>query len=154
VVLVTVAKFLIQLIFTFPSSRSILPFIKQFNENDFEDKTANEQCEDDDEDKNHLTRKDSKISKNNKNLINQLFLQRTDQTPLLFSNAQFIHRKSIANLELTQTEYHIEKHKLNSRSDHDLLFSQHIDTLLANNVCPGCRASWGTNLDRVSTISN
>jgi hypothetical protein len=121
----------------------------------------------------HLSRKDSKILKNNKNLLNQLFLNsntesslilhstgglhRTDQIPLLFN--QFNHRKSIANLELTQADFHFEKHKVNSRSEHDLLFQQQLGSLLSSGIenviaCPQIRSSWDTNLDRVSTISN
>lgn len=146
--------------------------MKHFYENEHEDKTANEQCGEEVDD-DQLARKDSKNMKNNKNLLNQLFLNsntessliltdntglhRTDQIPLLYQ-AQFNHRKSIANLELTQTEYHIEKHKINSRSEHDLFFSQQqIGTLLTDVMScqPTNRTnSWDTNLDRVSTISN
>lgn len=147
--------------------------MKHFYESEHVEKAANEQGgEEIDEDP--LSRKDSKNMKNNKNLLNQLFLNsntessliltdnttlhRTDQIPLLYQ-AQFNHRKSIANLELTQTEYHIEKHKMNSRSEHDLLFSQQqIGTLLTDVMgcqpCVGRNSSWDTNLDRVSTISN
>lgn len=147
--------------------------MKHFYESEHEDKAANEQTGEETDD-DHLARKDSKNIKNNKNLLNQLFLNsttesslilandntgqchRTDQIPLLYRQAQFNHRKSIANLELTQTEYHIENHKLNSRSEHDLHFQQQIGTLLTDVIgCPpGGRSSWDTNLDRVSTISN
>lgn len=141
-------------------------------------RSANEQGDEEIDDE-HLARKDSKNMKNNKNLLNQLFLNsntesavvltgagainhRTDQIPLLYQ-AQFNHRKSIANLELTHAEYHFEKHKPNSRSEHDLVYQQkqqQFGTLLANGnidnliAClPGMRSSWDANLDRVSTIS-
>ncbi|CRK92969.1 CLUMA_CG006584, isoform A, partial [Clunio marinus] len=88
---------------------------------------------------------------------------RNDQIPLLYQT-QFNHRKSIANLELTHSEYHFEKHKINSRSEHDLVYQQkqqQFGTLLANGkidnlmkCAPGIRCSWDTNIDRVSTISN
>jgi hypothetical protein len=153
--------------------------MKHFYEIENCEATANEQC-DDELEEDHLTRKDSKNMKNNKNLLNQLFLNsntdssivltgsgtihhRTDQIPLLY-HAQFNHRKSIANLELTHTEYHFEKHKINSRSEHDLVYQakqQQFDTLVANgnmenlmNCKPSIRSSWDANLDRVSTISN
>lgn len=138
--------------------------------------TPNEQGggEETDEDNNQ------KDSKNNKNLLNQLFLNSntesslvlassnglhrstTDQIPLLYQ-AQFNHRKSIANLELSsQVDFHFEKHKINSRSEHDLLFQQQqLGNLLTNGfenmiACPTIRTSWeaNLNLDRVSTISN
>lgn len=154
-------------------SRSILPFMKHFYESEHEEKAANEQTGEETDD-DQLARKDSKNMKNNKNLLNQLFLNSntesslvlandntglhrtgTDQIPLLYRQAQFNHRKSIANLELTQTEYHIENHKLNSRSEHDLLYQQQLGTLLTDCFpAPGTRSSWDTNLDRVSTISN
>jgi hypothetical protein len=146
--------------------------MKHFYEGENEDKAANEQTGEETDD-DHLARKDSKNMKNNKNLLNQLFLNsntesslilandntglhRTDQIPLLYRQAQFNHRKSIANLELKQTEYHLEKNRINSRSEHDLLFQQQIGTLLTDVIgCPpGGRSSWDTNLDRVSTISN
>lgn len=157
-------------------SRNILPFMKHFYEIENCEATANEQC-DEELEEDHLARKDSKNLKNNKNLLNQLFLNsntessmvltssgaihhRTDQIPLLYQ-AHFNHRKSIANLELTHTEYHIEKHKINSRSEHDLVYQQkqqHFGSLLANGKIDnliGCiRSSWDANLDRVSTISN
>lgn len=145
--------------------------MKHFYECEHIDKSANEQCgEEVDEDP--LARKDSKNMKNNKNLLNQLFLNsntessliltdnttlhRTDRIPLLYQ-AQFNHRKSIANLELQQTEYHVKNHKINSRSDHDLVYSQQLGNLLTDVIgCPpvGRTSSWDTNLDRVSTISN
>jgi hypothetical protein len=142
--------------------------------------TANEQTGDECEE-DHLSRKDSKNLKNNKNLLNQMFFNsntessmvltssgtishRTDQIPLLYQT-QFNHRKSIANLELTQAEYHIDKHKTNSLSEHDLVYQQkqqQFDALLANGkidnlmscVQSQIRSSWDANLDRVSTISN
>lgn len=142
--------------------------------------TANEHGEDELEE-DHLARKDSKNIKNNKNLLNQLFLNsatessmvltgsgtihhRTDQIPLLYQ-AQFNHRKSIANLELTRAEYHLEKHKINSRSEHDLVYQQkqQFGSLLASGKIDnliGCvpalrsHGSWDANIDRVSTISN
>ena len=151
--------------------------MKHFYEIEQGDVAANEQCEEEQEE-DQLARKDSKNMKNNKNLLNQLFLNsttessmvltgsgtihRTDQIPLLYPT-QFNHRKSIANLELTHAEYHFEKHKVNSRSEHDLVYQQkqqqfgslvasgRIDNLIG---CPGIRSSWDTNLDRVSTISN
>jgi hypothetical protein len=154
--------------------------MKHFYEVENGEGTANEQCEEEVEE-DQLARKDSKNMKNNKNLLNQLFLNnntessmiltgsgtihhRTDQIPLLYQ-AQFNHRKSIANLELTHTEYHFEKHKINSRSEHDLVYQQKQQqygcALLANgkidnfiSCVPGMRGSWDTNLDRVSTISN
>jgi hypothetical protein len=153
--------------------------MKHFYEQENCEATANEQC-DEDIDEETLSRKDSKNMKNNKNLLNQLFLNnntessmvltgsgtiphRTDQIPLLYQ-AQFTHRKSIANLELTHTEYHFEKHKINSRSEHDLVYQQQqqqFSSLLVNSAkidnligVPGMRGSWDTNLDRVSTISN
>lgn len=146
--------------------------MKHFYESENCDKAANEQCSEEIEE-DPLARKDSKNLKNNKNLLNQLFLNsntessliltdnttihRTDRIPLLYQQAQFNHRKSIANLELKQTEYHIEKHKVNSRSEHDLVFSQQMGSLLNDVIgCGpgGIRSSWDTNLDRVSTISN
>lgn len=156
--------------------------MKHFYETEQADVTTNEQvCEDEIED-DQLARKDSKNMKNNKNLLNQLFLnsntessmvltssgalpQRTDQIPLLYQT-HYNHRKSIANLELTHAEYHFEKHKVNSRSEHDLVYQQKQqqfgkEMLLANgkidNVIgcmSGIRSSWDNNLDRVSTISN
>jgi hypothetical protein len=152
--------------------------MKHFYEQENCEATANEQCDEEIEE-DQLARKDSKNMKNNKNLLNQLFLNnnessmvltgsgtihhRTDQIPLLYQ-AQFNHRKSIANLELTHTEYHIEKHKMNSRSEHDLVYQQkqqQFGSLLANGAkidnligVPGMRGSWDANLDRVSTISN
>lgn len=154
--------------------------MKHFYEVENCEATANEQCDEEIEE-DQLARKDSKNMKNNKNLLNQLFLNsntessivltgadaihhRTDQIPLLYQ-AQFNHRKSIANLELNQTEYHFEKHKVNSRSEHDLVYQakqqQQYDCLIANgnmenliSCMPGMRSSWDTNLDRVSTISN
>lgn len=153
--------------------------MKHFYEIEAGEVTANEQG-DDELEEDQLARKDSKNMKNNKNLLNQLFLNsntessmvltgsgtihhRTDQIPLLYQ-AQFNHRKSIANLELTHAEYHFEKHKVNSRSEHDLVYQQkqqQFGTLLANGnmenligCVPGLRSSWDTNLDRVSTISN
>lgn len=158
-------------------SRNILPFMKHFYDVEQGEVTANEQC-DEEAEEDQLARKDSKNMKNNKNLLNQLFLNnntessmvltgsgtlhpRTDQIPLLYQS-HFNHRKSIANLELTHTEYHFEKHKVNSRSEHDLVYQQKqqqfqnangkIDTLI--NCLPGMRTSWDANLDRVSTISN
>lgn len=147
--------------------------MKHFYESEHGENAApNEQEETDDD--NQLARKDSKNMKNNKNLLNQLFLNsntesslvlassnglhRTDQIPLLYQ-AQFNHRKSIANLELTKADFHFEKHKINSRSEHDLLFQQQLGNLLTNGIdnvisCPPIRSSWDTNLDRVSTISN
>lgn len=156
--------------------------MKHLYETDPTDVAANEQCSVDDElDEDQLARKDSKNMKNNKNLLNQLFLnsatessvltssgtiqQRNDQIPLLYQS-HYNHRKSIANLELTHAEYHIEKHKVNSRSEHDLVYQQKQqqfgkEMLLANgkidNVIgcmSGIRSSWDNNLDRVSTISN
>jgi hypothetical protein len=156
--------------------------MKHFYEVENCEATANEQCDEEiEEDQNQLARKDSKNMKNNKNLLNQLFLNsntessivltgsgvihRTDQIPLLYQS-QFNHRKSIANLELTHTEYsHFDKHKINSRSEHDLVYQakqqQQYDCLIANGnmenligCMPGIRSSWDTNLDRVSTISN
>jgi hypothetical protein len=153
--------------------------MKHFYEIENCEATANEQCEEEIEE-DPLTRKDSKNMKNNKNLLNQLFLNtntessiltgsggiyhRTDQIPLLYQS-QFNHRKSIANLELTHTEYNFEKHKINSRSEHDLVYQAkqqqqfdclnmggNMDNLIA--CMPGIRSSWDTNLDRVSTISN
>lgn len=153
--------------------------MKHFYEVEQGDATANEQGDDEPEE-DQLARKDSKNLKNNKNRLNQLFLNsatessmvltgsgtihhRTDQIPLLYQ-AQFNHRKSIANLELTHAEYHFEKHKVNSRSEHDLVYQQkqqHFGTLMANGkidnligYVPGLRSSWDTNIDRVSTISN
>lgn len=163
-------------------SRSILPFMKHFYDvEQCGEAQANEQtgeeCEED-----HLSRENSKNLKNNKNLLNQMFFNsatessmvltgsgtishRTDQIPLLYQT-QFNHRKSIANLELNQAEYHIEKHKANSLSEHDLVYQQkqqQFDALCANgkmdNLMNCCvhqpiRSSWDANLDRVSTISN
>lgn len=154
--------------------------MKHFYEIENCEATANEQCDEEIEE-DQLARKDSKNMKNNKNLLNQLFLNsntesstiltgadaihhRTDRIPLLYQT-QFNHRKSIANLELTHTEYHFEKHKVNSRSEHDLVYQakqqQQYDCLMANgnmenliSCMPGIRSSWDTNLDRVSTISN
>lgn len=154
--------------------------MKHFYEIENCEATANEQC-DEEVEEDTLARKDSKNMKNNKNLLNQLFLNsntessiiltgsdvihhRTDQIPLLYQS-QFNHRKSIANLELTHTEYHFEKNKINSRSEHDLVYQakhqQQFDCLMANGnmenligCTPGIRSSWDTNLDRVSTISN
>lgn len=149
--------------------------MKHFYDVEEGEATANEQC-DDEVEEDQLARKDSKNMKNNKNLLlNQLFLNsttessialtgsgsdRTDQLPLLYQ-AQFNHRKSIANLELTRTEYHIEKQKVNSRSEHDLVYQQQQQQYYANgnidnliSCVPGLRTSWDTNLDRVSTISN
>lgn len=151
--------------------------MKHFYEIEHGEVTANEQCEDELEE-DQLARKDSKNMKNNKNLLNQLFLNtntessivltgsgaihhRTDQIPLLY-HAQFSHRKSIANLELTHEEYHYDKQKVNSRSEHDLVYQQkQQQSFLANGnienmigCMPGIRSSWDTNLDRVSTISN
>lgn len=154
--------------------------MKHFYEIEQGEVTANEPV-DEEPDEDQLARKDSKNMKNNKNLLNQLFLNattessmvltgsgtihhRTDQIPLLYQ-AQFNHRKSIANLELTHAEYHFEKHKINSRSEHDLVYQQkqqqQFGSLLANGrmenligCVPGLRSSWDTNLDRVSTISN
>lgn len=150
--------------------------MKHFYENDQIDSTANDQGGEETDDDNQLARKDSKNLKNNKNLLNQLFLNsntesslvltsssglhRTDQIPLLYQT-QFNHRKSIANLELTQADFHFEKHKPNSRSEHDLLFQQQFGHLFTNGlesviVCPMPKrnSSWDANLDRVSTISN
>lgn len=129
---------------------------------------------DEDTENDRLARNDSKNMKNNKNLLNQLFLNnaessmvlteainphRTDQIPLLYQ-AHFNHRKSIANLELTQAEFQFEKHKIN-RSEHDLLFQQkqqQFGSLLGSsgleNIVGQVRVSWDMNLDRVSTISN
>lgn len=154
--------------------------MKHFYEVENCEATANEQC-DDEVEEDQLARQNSKNIKNNKNLLNQLFLNtntessiiltgsgtihhRTDQIPLLYQS-QFNHRKSIANLELTHTEYHYEKQKMNSRSEHDLVYQakqqQQFDCLMANGnmenligCMPGIRSSWDTNLDRVSTISN
>jgi hypothetical protein len=158
--------------------------MKHFYEVEQTENAANEQCgEETDEDNHHhhqnhnqLARKDSKNQKNC--LLNQLFLHSAttesslvlassnglhrDQIPLLYQ-AQFNHRKSIANLELTQadSDFHFEKHKLNmNRSEHDLsLFQQQqLGNLLTNgieNVIPcAIRTSLDANLDRVSTISN
>lgn len=148
--------------------------MKHFYESEHVDVATTAEHDETDED-NQLARKDSKNIKNNKNLLNQLFLNsntesslvlastnglhRTDQIPLLYQ-AQFNHRKSIANLELTKADFHFEKHKLNSRSEHDLLFQQQqLGNLLTNGIehvitCPPIRSSWDANLDRVSTISN
>lgn len=158
-------------------SRNILPFMKHFYEVENCEQTANEQCEEEHEEE-HLERKDSKNMKNNKNLLNQLFLNtntdssiilsgsdqihhRTDQIPLLYQT--YNHRKSIANLEL-RSEYHYEKQKINSRSEHDLVYQakqqQFEDFVATGNMenlmsgKPGIRSSWDANLDRVSTISN
>lgn len=156
--------------------------MKHFYEVEQAEVTANEQGGEDEHEEDQLARKDSKNMKNNKNLLNQLFLnsatessmvltssgtihQRTDQIPLLYQS-HYNHRKSIANLELTHAEYHFEKHKVNSRSEHDLVYQQKQqqfgkEMLLANgkidNVIgcmSGIRSSWDNNLDRVSTISN
>src|SRR5690349_14051633 len=159
-------------------SRNTLPFMKHFYEIEQAEATANEQGVDDELEEDQLARKDSKNMKNNKNLLNQLFLnsatessmvltssgaiihQRTDQIPLLYQS-HYNPRKSIANLELTHAEYHIEKHKINSRSEHDLVYQQKQqqfgkEMLLANgkidNVIgcmSGIRSSWDNNLDRV-----
>ncbi|CAG9804799.1 unnamed protein product [Chironomus riparius] len=155
-------------------SRNILPFMKHFYEVEQIENAANEQEETDEDNNNQLARKDSKNMKNNKNLLNQLFLNsntesslvlassnglhRTDQIPLLYQT-QFNHRKSIANLELTKADFHFEKHKINSRSEHDLLFQQQLGHMLTNGIenvigCGPIRNSWDMNLDRVSTISN
>lgn len=106
--------------------------MKHFYEIENGEATANEQCDEDPEE-DHLSRKDSKNMKNNKNLLNQLFLNsntessmvltgsgtlhhRTDQIPLLYQTQFNHHRKSIANLELTHAEYHdFDKQKVNSR---------------------------------------
>lgn len=153
--------------------------MKHFYDIEQGEATANETCEEEVEE-DQLARKDSKNMKNNKNLLNQLFLNstaessmiltgsgaihhRTDQIPLLYQS-QFNHRKSIANLELTHAEYHLEKHKVNSRSEHDLVYQQRqqqFGSLLAKGnmegligCIPNLRSSWDANLDRVSTISN
>lgn len=166
--------------------------MKHFYETEQAEVAANEQTGEDEIEEDQLARKDSKNLKNNKNLLNQLFLnsttessmvltgsgaipQRTDQIPLLHQSHYGGYRKSIANLEinrkedqslLTHAEYHFEKHKANSRSEHDLVFQQKQqqfgkEMLLANgkidNVIgcmSGIRSSWDNNLDRVSTISN
>ena len=151
--------------------------MKHFYEVENCEQTANEQCEEELEE-DPLERKDSKNMKNNKNLLNQLFLNtntdssiiltdsginhRTDQIPLLYQT--YNHRKSIANLELNNSEYHYEKQKINSRSEHDLVYQakqQQFDDFVATgnmenlmNCKPGIRSSWDGNFDRVSTISN
>jgi hypothetical protein len=150
--------------------------MKHFYEVDHTENTPNEQGgeETDEDNNNQLAQMESKNLKNNKNLLNQLFLNSAttesslvlastnglhrDQIPLLYQ-AQFHHRKSIANLELTQADFHFEKHKMNSRSEHDLLFQQQqLGHLLSNGIdavipC-AIRTSLDANLDRVSTISN
>lgn len=150
--------------------------MKHFYEVEQTENAANEHCgeETDEDNHNQLARKDSKNQKNN--ILNQLFLNSAttesslvlassnglhrDQIPLLYQ-AQFNHRKSIANLELTQADFHFEKHKQNSRSEHDLLFQQQqLGNLLTNGIenvvipCSIIRSSLDANLDRVSTISN